>query len=299
MTTQLAPRGPSASIHRSPRSPPQPFDESSRVPRPAPAKGSGAHAGWDVTDALARWLLVSPLLRSLDTEQLRHLCATSHVIHAAMGESVFRRDDKAASVFLVVEGEIELSNGGTRKAGDLLGEFGLVSAGRRVENATACSMARLVALPAASLRNYLFHSRSRQGSMVPALIEQLAKAAMRRCALFDALPEDALARLAKRAELECFKGDQVISQAGVSDETICFVLSGHLTWTEAHGGHVLATGEISQGQAIQIERGNPAQDIRGRGRSWLLRLRRHDIVKASETAPAFARRFGLLCRPPG
>ncbi|PPC78936.1 cyclic nucleotide-binding protein [Pokkaliibacter plantistimulans] len=80
-----------------------------------------------------------PMLARLDTSKLKLLAFTSRLMHYEDGEVLFSINDPADSVYLVIEGEVEIM--ATTKAGDftsvvrgvnsLVGEMAVISKSRR------------------------------------------------------------------------------------------------------------------------------------------------------------------------
>src|SRR3954467_9656804 len=97
-----------------------------------------------------------PLLRALPAETRLSLASSLEHRVCSAGEQIFQRGDPGDRLYLVVEGEVEITLPGERggnpvvlrrmAAGDHFGELALLDGGARTAGATAATAVRLLGL---------------------------------------------------------------------------------------------------------------------------------------------------------
>jgi hypothetical protein len=111
---------------------------------------------WDVLDLQIRRALreKSPAFEGLTTWQVKKLIAASNLETHTAGERIIRDGDEGARMYIVIEGELEVSKGENHNRlvltrlgpGQIIGEVALVARVRRSADVTALTAVKLLAL---------------------------------------------------------------------------------------------------------------------------------------------------------
>jgi CPA2 family monovalent cation:H+ antiporter-2 len=100
-----------------------------------------------------------PLFAGLTPEQREVLILHFQPYTATPGERIIRAGDPADALYLVVQGEVEVTMGGrkvtTRKAGEFFGEMALLSGDRRTADVTALDYSRFARLSRRDFHKFL------------------------------------------------------------------------------------------------------------------------------------------------
>lgn len=127
-----------------------------------------------------------PLFSGLSPEQREVLVLHFKPHSAAPGERIIRAGDPADALYLISEGEVEVTIGGrrvnTRGAGEFFGEMALLSGNRRTADVTALDYSRFARLSGRDFRRFL--------KRYPNIREQIADLAARRAADSERLAAD-------------------------------------------------------------------------------------------------------------
>jgi CRP/FNR family cyclic AMP-dependent transcriptional regulator len=126
-------------------------------------------------DALAR----APLFRELSRHQLGDLAKASEDLEVEEGKVLTREGDLGREFFVIVEGDVSVTKGGTEVRrlgpGDFFGEIALVyESPRRTATVTAVSPLRFFVLTRQSFRSLLEHQPEIEEKVMAALEERLA-----------------------------------------------------------------------------------------------------------------------------
>jgi signal transduction histidine kinase len=120
------------------------------------------HAHLPVDEIVAR-LRETPLFAGVGDEPLRDLVARGEIVDLEPGETLIRQGDEADALFVVLDGELEV----TRQSGDsriplavvgpgsLQGEIAALEGGRRLATVTATRNAEVLRIPVHALRELL------------------------------------------------------------------------------------------------------------------------------------------------
>lgn len=229
----------------------------------------------DVSEALAPLLLSSPLLRSLDMQQIRCLCSIGRVLHLRAGHTLYRKGDVSASLYLVIEGLVEVSSSQKPSApGDVVGEFAIVSEAPHQKSARTAMATTLVELPAQTLRTVVSSGLLGARSMDAGLTARLAAACLQRSGLFEGLTTEKLAALARRCLLQPFAPGQLFVGFG---DSIYLLISGQVSPFEMNRN--LDVAELEDGLALRVSGASGGETICADSGGWLLQLRREAIAE--------------------
>ena len=194
---------------------------------------------------------VEQLLRQHCGEQCRDVAL-------AAGETLFRQGDEADAVYLVTAGSlgvVQTSPGGASISlrslgpGELVGELGVLTAGRRTASVVAEGPARLLRVGREGLEALL--------ATAPALadrVAELARARLRRSLLAAALRQllgdiepSVLEEVEGQATWVPLRGGEVLFREGETDRSLYLLLSGRLRVAAEAAG---ALGEVAPGESV-------------------------------------------------
>jgi CRP-like cAMP-binding protein len=126
-------------------------------------------------DVLSR----APLFRELSRSELGELAKASEDLEVAEGKVLTREGDLGREFFVIVEGDVSVTKGGTEirrlGPGDFFGEIALVyESPRRTATVTAASPLRFFVLTRQSFRSLLEKQPEIEEKVMAALEERLA-----------------------------------------------------------------------------------------------------------------------------
>ena len=120
------------------------------------------HAHLPIDEIVAR-LRETPLFAGVDDAPLRDLVARGEIVDLAPGEVLIREGDEADALFVVLDGELEVTrqSGESRiplavvGPGSLQGEIAALEGGRRLASVAATRAAEVLRIPVEALRELL------------------------------------------------------------------------------------------------------------------------------------------------
>ena len=128
-------------------------------------------------DALAK----APLFAALSRQELGELAKASEDLEVEEGKTLTREGDLGREFFVIVEGDVSVTQDGNEirrlGAGDFFGEIALIyDNARRTATVTAASPLRFFVLTRQSFRSLLEHQPEIEGKVMAALEERLGSA---------------------------------------------------------------------------------------------------------------------------
>lgn len=254
------------------------------------AKDAIRGARWEASSRQPKKRPPVPLISALEPDELRELCAVMQVVRAKPGDVVMEVDQKAAELYWIARGEVEVSRDGhvlgALFGGAFFGEIGLVGGGRRTAQVTCQSDVWLIMIPAAAVENL--------ASRAPRLAEILAQYArsrllanvMRLSELFSQLDEDERESLLPRFQTRLVrKGESILSE-GEANDTLYVVVSGSVD-VDAEGEILasLGTGAVV-GEMSLISRNPASANVTATTDAVLLCLGRDDFNELAVSHPS-------------
>ena len=123
-------------------------------------------------------LKAAPLFEGLSKKDLGKLTAVTDDLKVEAGTVLCREGRVGREFFVIVDGEAEVTKGGTRIAtlsgGDFVGEIALLSTKKRTATVTATSAVRCFILTQSAFQRVLEENPSVQMKVMRALAEHLA-----------------------------------------------------------------------------------------------------------------------------
>lgn len=221
----------------------------------------------DQTQAVVR-LAQTPLFAHLEAASLQRIVQRLVLQHVPAGESVYRLGDNSDALFLVDQGEVELSaenDSGVLQelarinVGSYFGAMGLLTGEDRLENATAIRNTNLWVLYRADLEELV----GRHPAIGSALDQALASRAdarqeaideerLRRFPLLTNLNSPELREVARHLRLARFRRGEQVYRAGAPSDALYFIEKGivRLQPLNGAGGWTRGEGEIFGEKAI-------------------------------------------------
>jgi CRP-like cAMP-binding protein len=209
-----------------------------------------------------------------------------------VGAVVIDEDQAADRLFLIAEGEVEVSqSAGTGHVplsrlsdGEMFGEIGLLSAQRRRSARVTVTRPLLVSTLSHGHVHRLMEKHPEVRTALAAAAEQaLAASLIKRASPFEKLGIEALRRLRSRLETQEFPADAIVFRQGEPGDVCYLVRAGEVEVVREEGGRersvaVLGKGEIV-GEAALITGARRDATLRARP-ATLLALRRADLMAA-------------------
>ncbi len=215
----------------------------------------------DQTQAVIR-LAQTPLFAQMAPEDLHAIAQRLVLQHVPAGERIFRAGDPGDALYLVDEGEVELtaeSPGGVLEEvarigrGGFFGEMSLLTGRSHTENAVAVRDTNLWILYKADL-DELVGQRPTIGATLNQVVaqrlaeeeSQIDEARFRRFSIFAGLNRAELRKVAQRAQPMRYRAGEVIYRAGTPGDRLFLLEKGRVRMQPLAGtpGWLLGEGEI-------------------------------------------------------
>ncbi|MDD2832932.1 MAG: cyclic nucleotide-binding domain-containing protein [Methylotenera sp.] len=202
----------------------------------------------DVLDKIKRSV---PLLRLLNTLQLRELILESNILLPAAGDIIFERNDYSTSFFFVIEGELEMLidedniPDDTFKSGEFFGEMGLLSGRRRIATVRAKIPCALIETP----RRFMLKLINSVQAMRKALDDVAIKRVIHAC-IGLTLSEDDLNNLAQNATIKEFAAGEVLFREGDAADGLYLIRRGSVTVSRMMAGREVVLFYVAAGNYV-------------------------------------------------
>ncbi|MFT3692676.1 MAG: cyclic nucleotide-binding domain-containing protein [Kofleriaceae bacterium] len=224
----------------------------------------------EVVDPRRMALLKTPIFAALPTDTLEAVIEHLDLKELYNGEELFHEGDRGTTMYVISEGEVEVTAAGqplaSLHAGEFFGEIALVTDLPRSATVRAKGKVELLSLDRAALV---------EANLVNALLhfvrDRLVDRVTRTAPLFRPFSDDERTQLASRFEFIEVDPDTTLITEGVKSDGLYVMLAGRADVTrEAHVA-TLASGDVFGEMSLMANRGSTAT-VRATTRLLALRL---------------------------
>ncbi|MSO92477.1 MAG: cyclic nucleotide-binding domain-containing protein [Rhodospirillales bacterium] len=193
-----------------------------------------------------------PLLSGLTALQLREFLIDGTVHLKAPGEIVFERNDYTTSLYMIVEGNVnvhvdpnDFSVVRSLKAGQFFGELGMIAGRRRTASITAADQCLLIESPARTMIKLINSVES-----VRRAVNDEGMARQIRAYLSHEIKEADLAGLIKGADRRSFKAETVFFNEGDESDGVYLITQGSITVSRNVAGKNIVLAYVPAGHYV-------------------------------------------------
>jgi CRP-like cAMP-binding protein/thioredoxin reductase/Fe-S-cluster-containing hydrogenase component 2 len=270
----------------------EPVDEAPLRERLALAEGT-------VAQRIQQLLPKAPLLAGASEAQIRELLFFSKFHRIAPGEIVFRQNDFSESLYMILDGTLEVLTRGddgaersvTKMAtGEYFGEMSLMSGRRRSGTVRALKEALLWEVGRKAMLKFIH--------MMPQakhLIDRTFVVRAFQIYVFPHADYAVLSNIAERAEVLTFERGAEIVREGDEGDSFFFLRSGKVKVYQTRNGREVIVAYLSAGQyfgEMALLTGEPrTASVRTIDRVEVIRVSRADFLSCIESSPALKKHF--------
>jgi CRP-like cAMP-binding protein/thioredoxin reductase/Pyruvate/2-oxoacid:ferredoxin oxidoreductase delta subunit len=202
----------------------------------------------DVLDKIQRSV---PLLRLLNSLQLRELILESNILLPAPGDTIFERNDYSTSFFFVVEGELEMLideddiPDDTFKSGEFFGEMGLLSGRRRIATVRAKTQCALIETPRRVILKLINSVQAMRRTLDEVAIKRIVHACIGLT-----LSEDDLNDLASHAVIKQYAAGEELFHEGDEADGLYLIRRGSVTVSRMMTGREVVLFYVAAGNYV-------------------------------------------------
>jgi CRP-like cAMP-binding protein/thioredoxin reductase/Fe-S-cluster-containing dehydrogenase component len=240
-----------------------------------------------------------PLLDGATETQIREMLFSTEFHSVAPGEIVFRQNDYSESLYMILEGRLEVINQrddgtpasvATLGPGEFFGEMSLISGRRRAATIKAASAAHLCEVGRKGMLKLLHTAPAAKKFVDYAFLIHAFQAY-----LFPNLDYSVLAQVAERAAVLTFAPGQNIVREGEEGDSFYFLRSGMVKVFQVHENRETVIAYLSAGQyfgEMALLSGNPrVASVAAIDRVEVIRLTREDFLACVDSCPELKQRF--------
>jgi CRP-like cAMP-binding protein/thioredoxin reductase len=202
----------------------------------------------DVLDKIQRSV---PLLRLLNSLQLRELILESNILLPAPGDTIFERNDYSTSFFFVIEGELEMLideddiPDDTFKSGEFFGEMGLLSGRRRIATVRAKTHCALIETPRRVILKLINSVQAMRRTLDEVAIKRIVHACIGLT-----LSEDDLNDLASHAVIKQYAAGEELFHEGDEADGLYLIRRGSVTVSRMMTGREVVLFYVAAGNYV-------------------------------------------------
>nr|WP_294841063.1 cyclic nucleotide-binding domain-containing protein [uncultured Methylotenera sp.] len=202
----------------------------------------------DVLDKIQRSV---PLLRLLNSLQLRELILESNILQPAAGDIIFERNDYSTSFFFVIEGELEMFideddiADDRFKSGEFFGEMGLLSGRRRIATVRATTPCALIETPRRVILKLINSVQAMRRSLDEVAIKRIVHACIGL-----SLSEDDLNDLATHAVIKQYAAGEELFHEGDEADGLYLIRRGSVTVSRMMTGREVVLFYVAAGNYV-------------------------------------------------
>ncbi|HEY0841803.1 cyclic nucleotide-binding domain-containing protein [Methylotenera sp.] len=202
----------------------------------------------DVLDKIQRSV---PLLRLLNSLQLRELILESNILLPAPGDIIFERNDYSTSFFFVIEGELEMFideddiADDSFKSGEFFGEMGLLSGRRRIATVRATTSCALIETPRRVILKLINSVQAMRRTLDEVAIKRIVHACIGL-----SLSEDDLNDLATHAVIKQYAAGEELFHEGDEADGLYLIRRGSVTVSRMMTGREVVLFYVAAGNYV-------------------------------------------------
>ncbi|WP_036303300.1 FAD-dependent oxidoreductase [Methylotenera sp. L2L1] len=202
----------------------------------------------DVLDKIQRSV---PLLRLLNSLQLRELILESNILQPAPADIIFERNDYSTSFFFVIEGELEMLideddiPDDTFKSGEFFGEMGLLSGRRRIATVRAKTHCALIETPRRVILKLINSVQAMRRTLDEVAIKRIVHASIGL-----SLSEDDLNDLASHAIIKQYAAGEELFHEGDEADGLYLIRRGSVTVSRMMTGREVVLFYVAAGNYV-------------------------------------------------
>ncbi len=202
----------------------------------------------DVLDKIQRSV---PLLRLLNSLQLRELILESNILLPAPSDTIFERNDYSTSFFFVIEGELEMLideddiPDDTFKSGEFFGEMGLLSGRRRIATVRAKTHCALIETPRRVILKLINSVQAMRRTLDEVAIKRIVHACIGLT-----LSEDDLNDLASHAVIKQYAAGEELFHEGDEADGLYLIRRGSVTVSRMMTGREVVLFYVAAGNYV-------------------------------------------------
>ncbi len=190
-----------------------------------------------------------PLFANVNGLVLRELTLASELLTPQDTDIIFRKNDYTNSFITIVEGEVDIEVDGGKAIrltqGDFFGEMSLLSGRRRAATVRAAGPCVLLESPRRDIVKLM-----NSYEQVRRVIDQHFIIRTLRAGLVPDAPFEELNTVASTAELQSFKGDDVLFNEGDEADGLHLIRSGSVSVSKKIGGRDIVTSYVAAGNYV-------------------------------------------------
>ncbi len=189
------------------------------------------------------------LLASQTTMQVREVLLSSEIHPKRAGETVFKINERAQSVFAILKGSVKVEAPDaptvTLPTGAFFGEICVVMGRRRTATVTAVEPSLLIEIP----RNAVIRLM-RRDPVIHRAIYQASVARLIYGMVTPAAPREAAADVIATAEMVNFRPGEILLREGAADDGMYLIASGSVVVTKTIGGQEQTINYVPAGRYV-------------------------------------------------
>jgi CRP-like cAMP-binding protein/thioredoxin reductase/Fe-S-cluster-containing hydrogenase component 2 len=242
-----------------------------------------------------------PLLARGTETQLRELLLAANFHHVAPAGIVFRQNDYSESLYMIMEGTLEVLakldgappvSVATLGPGEFFGEMSLISGRRRSATIRAVSNAFLCEVDRKAMLKFIHTAPAAK-----AIIDQAFLVRAFQTYLLPRLDHAVLRQIAERAKVFTFDRNQVVLREGEEGDSFYLIRSGMVKLSRIRQDREIVLLYLSAGQyfgEISLLSGSPrVATVTTIDRVEVIRLAREDFLACLDSSPELKQRLEL------
>jgi len=252
-----------------------------------------------VVRAVAATITSSPLLSELDSDLVRYLIEGGSLVHVSAGKPVFLEGELGQSLFLVLEGSVDVERQdpesgslrrlATLRKGAFFGEMALLTDTPRSATVRVTRDVTLLEVSRDAVRSMISRDERVLKLLMRFFRARLVGTLMATSPLFAHLGGDERRDLVTRFRLRELPGGHAVLEQGKPGDGLYMVLAGELVAVRGDAGLEQELGRLHPGDVfgeMSLLEGSPVMaTVRSATRSWVLRLPREEFEKLSAEHP--------------